>query len=134
MFGSVIEDAPSGVGKVIADKAYDSYTLRDDLTEQGIEPVIPPRSSNTRPVIFDPGLYKARHAVENAFADLKRFRGIAMRSHKLAVTFLELASLAAWYVSTTPGHRKTSPHVKPDSTGMPTLGDKPRQGRFWQRE
>lgn len=134
MFGSLVGGIPSGVRRLVADRAYDSYTHRDTLASRSIEAVIPPRKSNTKPVIFDPVLYKARHAVENAFADLKRFRGIAMRTCKLGNCFIELACLVAWYVSTTEGHRKPSPHLTTDSTGTPTLGDRPRQGRFWQRE
>lgn len=92
--------------------------------------MIPPRKSNTRPVDFDAELYKARHAVENAFADIKRFRGFATRYFKLAVTYIELASLAAWYVSTTKGHRKASPHARKRSRSKPTGGTKPRQQRL----
>lgn len=121
-----------GVGTLVADRAYDSYQLRDALTAVGIDTVIPPRKSNTKPVSFDVGLYRARHAVENAFADLKHMKRVAMRSCKLAVTFLALAKLAAWYVSTTPGHRKPSPH-KPTGS-QPTLGGRDRQLGLWQRE
>lgn len=101
----------------------------------GIGHVIRPNKNRTKPVPFDVAEYKARHAVENAFADMKRFRGIATRYCKLAVTFLEMACLVAWYVSTTAKHRKPSPHHRPDSTGTLTV-PRPsvRQGRFWQRE
>lgn len=92
--------------------------------------MIPPRKSNTKPVDFDADLYKARHAVENAFADIKRFRGFATRYFKLAVTYIELASLAAWYVSTTKGHRKASPHARKTSRSKPTGGTKPRQQKL----
>ena len=43
--------------------------------------------------------YKARHLVENAFADLKQFRGIATRYCKLALTFGEMFALCYWLIS-----------------------------------
>jgi transposase len=40
-------------------------------------------------------LYKARHLIENFFAKLKQYRGIATRYDKLAVNFLGAIYLAA---------------------------------------
>lgn len=57
--------------------------------------------------------YKARHLVENAFADLKQFRGIATRYCKLASTFEESLALACWYVDTRATRRGASPHDPP---------------------
>ncbi|MCP5775459.1 transposase, partial [Klebsiella pneumoniae] len=44
-------------------------------------------------------IYKARHLIENFFAKLKQYRGIATRYDKLAQNFLSaiyLASIMIW--------------------------------------
>lgn len=56
--------------------------------------------------------YKARYLVENAFADLKQFRGIATRYCKLAETFSEPLSLVFWHLNTKEGRRRASPHSR----------------------
>ena len=55
--------------------------------------------------------YQARHLVENTFADLKQFRGIATRYCKLAVTYLALVALTAVVVNTRTTRRGASPHI-----------------------
>ena len=45
-----------------------------------------------------PHLHKARHLIENFFARLKQFRGIATRYNKTARNFLAAIHLAAAYV------------------------------------
>lgn len=99
------------MGRFLADKAYDARPLRNRLTEQGGEPVIPSRRSAKRPVACDMEAYKVRHLVENAFADIKRFRGIATRYCKLTLTFTELLSLVCFVVNTRPSRRGASPHL-----------------------
>ncbi len=44
---------------------------------------------------FHSGYYRRRHRVENFFARLKRFRRVATRYDKLAVTFLGFVQFAA---------------------------------------
>ena len=55
--------------------------------------------------------YQARHLVENTFADLKQFRGIATRYCKLAATYLALVSLVAVVVNIRSTRRGASSHV-----------------------
>ena len=95
----------------MADKAYDARSLRERLKDQSAEAVIPPRRSNKRPPPCDYEAYKARHLVENAFADLKQYRGIATRYCKLAVTFTELLALVCVVVNTKPNRRGPSPWI-----------------------
>jgi transposase len=45
--------------------------------------------------VYDAELDKARHLIENFFAKLKQFRGIATRYDKRAKTFLGAVYLAA---------------------------------------
>ncbi|HEY2661646.1 MAG TPA: transposase, partial [Caulobacteraceae bacterium] len=44
---------------------------------------------------YDRDLYKARHLIENFFADLKQYRAIATRYDKTARNFLAAVYLAA---------------------------------------
>ena len=44
-------------GQFLADRAFDANWLRDGLTEQGIEPVIPPKSNRRFPAGFDRDTY-----------------------------------------------------------------------------
>lgn len=100
--------------RLLADKAYDSAAIRFFLEEGGTEPVIPPQRDPKRKITpeCDMEAYKARHLVENAFADLKQFRGIATRYCKLAETFSELLSLVFWHLNTKEGRRGALPHSR----------------------
>jgi transposase len=57
--------------KLLGGKGYDSDDIRRDLIDQGIEPVIPPRSN------------------------LKQFRRIATRYEKAARAFVSMLCIAA---------------------------------------
>jgi len=39
-------------GALVADKAYDSDTIRDDLKQRGIRAVIPPKSNRTKTILL----------------------------------------------------------------------------------
>ena len=63
---------------VIADKAYDAdERVIRPLQQAGKAFVIAPRSNRQNPREYDRELYQARHLIENFFARLKQFRGIA---------------------------------------------------------
>lgn len=49
--------------------------------------VIPARVNRNNPAWHDQNVYRVRHFVENRFAVLKEFRGIATRYCKLAATY-----------------------------------------------
>ena len=57
--------------------------------------MIPSKSNRIAPREYDKDLYKARHLIENFFAKLKQYRGIATRYDKRAVNFLGAIYLAA---------------------------------------
>ena len=80
----------------LADKAYDAQErVIDKLKAKGCEVVIPSRSKRKKPREYDRHLYKARHLIENFFAKLKQYRGIATRYDKTADNFLGAIYLAA---------------------------------------
>ena len=86
-------------GQFLADRAFDANWLREALAEARIEAVIPPKSNRRFPAEFDRDSYKWRHLIENYFAKIKEFRGIATRYDKLASSFLgmlHLASIKFW--------------------------------------
>ncbi|MEM1149251.1 MAG: transposase [Pseudomonadota bacterium] len=66
-------------GQFLADRAFDANWVREALTEAKIEALIPPKSNRRFPADFDCDTYKWRHLIENVFAKLKEYRGIAMR-------------------------------------------------------
>jgi transposase len=81
---------------VIADKGYDAEArVLAPLREAGKTAVIPPKRNRKMPRHFDRDLYAARHLIENFFAKLKQFRGIATRYDKRKRTFLAAVYLAA---------------------------------------
>lgn len=81
---------------VIADRAYDTdERVRHRLSQRGQRAVIPSRSNRKTPSRYDRELYKARHLIENMFAKLKQYRGIATRYDKSASNFLGAIHLAA---------------------------------------
>lgn len=86
--------APEFIEKLpVADKGYDSEEVRDAIRKKSSIPVIP-RKSNSK--IGNDGinwcLYKYRHLVENLFARIKHFRGLATRFDKLKRNYVSCCS------------------------------------------
>jgi len=91
---------------VIADKAYSSRKLRQQLRNRSITAVIPEKSDTIaararrggrggRPPNFDTDLYKGRNVVERSFALAKQWRALATRYDKLAITYRAAVTLCA---------------------------------------
>ena len=74
---------------LLADKAYAARArLLDRLEQHQVEAVIPPKSKQKDSWEFDRDKYRWRHLIENFFAKLKQYRGIATRYDKRACAFL----------------------------------------------
>ena len=73
---------------LIADKAYDSNEIIELAQGAGMQVVIPPKKNRTEQREHDTYLYRLRHLVENAFLQLKQWRGIATRYAKNTASFL----------------------------------------------
>jgi transposase len=98
---------------VLADKAYSSREIRDQLRRRGIRTVIPERADQQanrmrrgrvggRPPAFDPEAYKQRNTVERCINRLKQWRGIATRYEKTATIYLaglHIAGIFLWSAS-----------------------------------
>lgn len=65
--------------ELIADKGYDSQTLREWLETRGTQPVIPPRRNRKTQHDYDKAIYKQRNIIERMFCRLKDWRRIATR-------------------------------------------------------
>lgn len=59
-----------------------------------MEARIPARVHRNTPRALDTALYRHRHLVENAFEQLKRWRGLATRHAKRLSSFLAQAQIA----------------------------------------
>ena len=81
--------------KLLADKAYDTDAIRDNLEARDIEPVIPPKSNRLEPIEYDREAYKRRNRIERCVNALKRFRRIATRYEKTARAFLSMLHIGA---------------------------------------
>jgi transposase len=89
-----------GAGNILlADRAYDSDGLRDQLSARGAWANIKPMPNRIRHPVFSTWVYRQRNAVERFFNKLKHFRAIATRYDKRDDNFLasiQLASLRIW--------------------------------------
>lgn len=80
------------------DRGYDADRIRERLSLDGIEPVIPPINTRSKKIPYDEVLYRGRNRVERLINKLKQFRRIATRYDKLAQTFFAALHLAASFV------------------------------------
>jgi transposase len=84
--------------KLAGDKGYSQKRLRDWLSDQNIQPVIPHKDNEKArhdpQVKFDREAYRNRHVVEQCVGWLKEYRRIGTRFEKLAVHFHAMLQLA----------------------------------------
>ena len=80
---------------ILADKAFDSNWIIEDMNERGAKIVISQRPQRKQPLKIDAEIYKWRHLIENFFAKLKEFKAIAMRAEKTDRNFRSMIALAA---------------------------------------
>ena len=84
------------VNTIIADKGYDSASLREYVELKGGETVIAQRNygQDIDKNSMDWCLYKYRHLVENAFGRIKQYRSVSTRYDKLERNYASMLSLA----------------------------------------
>ena len=88
--------------RLLADRASDARSLRDELAARRIKAVIPPNPTRKHPHRYDKAAYKGRNVIERMFCRLKDFRRIATRYDKRADIFLSAILLAAaitWWIN-----------------------------------
>ena len=119
---------------LLGDKAFDADWLRAELNQRGASAVIPPRSNRKQQIDYDKEMYKWRHLVENYFAKIKEFRGIATRYDKTDTSFranlnLVAAIIAARSLSTGPSHANATHSISmSNSHGHDATAAKVRAG------
>jgi len=86
-------------GALLADKAFDTNWLLEDLDARGATAVIPPKANRKHQRGYDADAYKWRHLVENFFAKIKEFRGIATRYDKTDCSYKANWSLVATLIA-----------------------------------
>jgi len=82
-------------GALLADKAFDSNWIIDELNQRGAKIVISQRPRRKVPLNIDPVMYAWRHLIENFFQKLKEFKRIAMRSDKTDSSFSAMIYVCA---------------------------------------
>ena len=90
---------------LLADKAFDADRLCPDIAKRGAQGVILRRKHRKIHIGHDGEIHKWRHLIENDFAKIKEFRGIATRCDKTGFCFRANINLAAalidcWSMST----------------------------------
>ena len=80
---------------MLADKAYDSNWIIEDMNARGAKIVISQRPQRLQPLVIDDEMYKWRHLIENYFQKLKEFKRIAMRSDKTDTSNAAMINICA---------------------------------------
>ena len=80
---------------IIADKAYGSAKIRQQIADEGALAVIPSKSNARQPIPHDVNLYRKRNIVERFFCKMKDMRRLATRFEKKAQNFLSMVQLFA---------------------------------------
>lgn len=80
---------------VLADKAFDSNWIIEDMNARGAKIVISQRPQRLQPLVIDDEMYKWRHLIENYFQKMKEFKRIAMRSDKMDSSYTAMINLCA---------------------------------------
>jgi transposase len=89
---------------LLADKAFDTDWLLQDVDARGATAVIPPKANRKIQREYDEEIYKWRHLVENYFAKVKEFSGIATRYDKTDCSYAACWNLGKIFCVTTNHH------------------------------
>ncbi len=94
MMGAFLDwEIPSST--IVADKAYGSAKIRQQIADEGALAVIPSKSSAREPIPNDARLYRHRNVVERFFCKMKDRRRLATRFEKKAQNFLSMVQIIA---------------------------------------
>jgi len=83
---------------LLGDRGYDVNAIIEAAIKAGIKVVIPPKKNRKDQREYDKYLYKLRHLVENAFLQLKGWRGIATRYAKKSRCFLAAVQIRSMFM------------------------------------
>jgi len=80
---------------LLADKAFDSNWIIDELNDRGALICISQRPQRKNRLKIDDDMYKWRHVIGNFFCKIKEFKRIAMRSDKTDTSFAAMIGACA---------------------------------------
>jgi transposase len=89
----------SGEGDIVADRAYDSDAVVEQIEALGVAAVIPSRSNRKLPRVIDREVYRQRNVIERWFGRLKNFRRVATRYDKTRLSYAAFVAMAAFLVA-----------------------------------
>jgi transposase len=81
---------------IVADKAYDSRKIRQQIADEAALAVIPSKSNARIAIPHDPYLYAKRNIVERFFCKMKDMRRLATRFEKTAANFRSMLYIFAF--------------------------------------
>jgi transposase len=81
---------------LVADKGYDSNSLRPWPVKRGTTPVLPSKSNRKVQSEHDRQIYRQRKAVENMYCRFKDWRRGATRFDRNIKTFMATIAFATW--------------------------------------
>lgn len=79
----------------LMDKAYLASKLIEQLTQQGIIPIMKPKANRFETREYDKHVYKERHLIECFIGKLKQFRRVFSRFEKWAKNYMNFVWFAA---------------------------------------
>ena len=80
---------------IVADKAYGSKKIRQQIADEGAVAVIPSKSNAKQPIPHDPNIYAMRNIVERFFCNMKDMPRLSSRFEKRATNFRSMLYLFA---------------------------------------
>lgn len=94
-FGPLFRMIADRIEALLADEAYDSDAIREEIAKAGVEAVIPAKSNRRAPTPHHREKYRWRNLVERLFNKLKNWRRIATRYDKTKESYLGFVALAS---------------------------------------
>lgn len=82
----------------MADRAYDSWAIKDEVLDADMTAHIPSKSNAIEPWPYDEAAYAERNRVERLFNKMKQFRAVATRFDKLKDSFLATIKLVLCFI------------------------------------
>jgi transposase len=80
---------------IVADKAYGSAKIRQQIADEGALAVIPSKSNAQKTIPHDRNIYAMRNIVERFFCKMKDMRRLATRFEKIARNFRSMLYIFA---------------------------------------
>ena len=80
---------------IVADKAYGSAKIRQQVADEAALCVVPSKSNARHPIAHDKNLYAMRNIVERFFCKMKDMRRLATRFEKYATSFMAMLHIFA---------------------------------------